>query len=175
MKKQNSKRRARNPWILALVVAGFVLGCPSGQLDIPAIDSCYAAEKEFEDSYRLLVDSLIEKTNEERAGYGLAPLTRDETLSEAALLRACEQQKQFAHTRPDGTPFYTIFTQFGIDGTWRGENLARGKCGVHNRVIHAWMDSEGHRANLLNVHYTRIGIGYVEIQGTGYWCQLFAS
>ncbi len=161
--------------LIVLIGIGLSFCSPPEQHAVFWSDRCYAAVQGAVDSYEDQADRMIEKANEVRIGYGLGQLTKDETLAEAAQIRAIELQQLFAHTRPDGTAFHTVFSQVESTGTLRGENLARGKKGVHDSVFTAWMDSAGHRANILNDQFTRIGIGYVEIQGVGYWCQLFAN
>jgi len=175
LRKREGEKRSGKRWMLFLIGMGLSICSPPEQYEVFGSDRCFAAVRESVDLYEDRADRMIEKTNEVRAGCGLGQLTKDETLTEAALIRAVELQQIFAHTRPDGTAFHTVFSQVGSGGTRRGENLARGKAGVHDSVFEAWIDSDGHRANIMNAQFAKIGIGYVEIQGVGYWCQLFAN
>lgn len=175
MKRQNKWKAGKKSFIFLLVSGLLVLGNPPWRALSPTVDHSYAAESLPANQYEENIGRIIERTNEERVRQGLAPLTEDKTLAAAATIRACELKECFAHVRPDGSRFYTVFPQYGIGGTWRGENLARGLSGAHTAVMNAWMESESHRNNILNGSFTRIGIGYVEMQGTAYWCQLFAN
>ena len=118
---------------------------------------------------------MLRMINEERRRLGLIQLVKDERLTRAAMIRAGEQQLCFSHTRPDGTPFYTVFSQIGIRGTIKGENLAKGESGQYKQVVQAWFESKGHRENLLRDRFAKVGTGYVEEDGIGYWCLLFAN
>lgn len=123
-------------------------------------------------SYMKQVVSLV---NEQRAKYGLAPLTIDSNMEKAALVRAREIQTSFAHTRPDGSSFSTALKDAGVSYRQSGENIAWGQR-TPEEVMNGWMNSSGHRANILNSSYSRIGVGYVQnASGTGYWVQLFAN
>ena len=76
----------------------------------------------------------------------------------------------FSHTSPTyGTPFQMI-KAFGLSFRTAGENIARGYS-TPQAVVNGWMNSSGHRANILNASYTQIGVGYVA-QGN-YWTQMF--
>jgi uncharacterized protein YkwD len=90
------------------------------------------------------------------------------------MIRSNEIIKSFSHTRPDGSRFYTVF-----DDTYSfrmiGENLAAGYTSASS-VVNAWMNSEGHRANILKDGYTQIGIGITKDKdGRIYWVQIFAD
>ncbi|MFR1832153.1 MAG: CAP domain-containing protein [Lachnospiraceae bacterium] len=116
---------------------------------------------------------VIDLVNEERAKAGLKPLTPMEDLSKAARLRAGETAVNFSHTRPDGTSFSTILAQNQISYRGAGENIAYGQK-APEQVMRDWMNSQGHRANILNSQYTSIGVGYYEsADKTPYWVQLF--
>lgn len=119
------------------------------------------------------VRRVAELVNEERAKAGLPALTLSVEISNAALVRAKETVQSFSHTRPDGRNFSTALTDAGIRFTSSGENIAWGQK-TPEAVMKAWMNSSGHRANILNKNYTQIGIGYhVTSSGTPYWTQLF--
>ena len=79
-------------------------------------------------------------------------------------------QNYFSHTSPTyGTPFQML-TSFGMSYHAAGENIAYGQR-TPREVVAAWMNSPGHRANILNASYTQIGVGYVA--SGNYWTQLF--
>ena len=80
--------------------------------------------------------------------------------------------RYFSHTSPTyGSPFQMI-KAFGLSYRTAGENIAKGYASPQ-AVVNGWMNSSGHRANILNVSYTQIGIGYVA-QGN-YWTQMFVG
>ncbi|NDI34948.1 CAP domain-containing protein [Chengkuizengella sediminis] len=115
---------------------------------------------------------VVDLTNAERAKYGLSPLKVDEQLSEVARIKSADMQsnRYFDHTSPTyGSPF-DMMKNFGVSYTSAGENIAYGQK-TPEEVVNAWMNSDGHRKNILNSSYTHIGVGYVE-QGN-YWTQMF--
>ena len=111
--------------------------------------------------------------NEERAKHGLQSLTYDSLVSSAANIRAKEIKSLFSHTRPDGRSCFTALDEVGYSYRKAGENIAYGQKSA-KEVMSAWMNSEGHRANILG-DYTYIGIGVYESGGTIYWSQFFAE
>jgi len=119
------------------------------------------------------VSQVAELVNAERAKVGLSPVTLDTTLSKAAQVRAKEIVNQFSHTRPNGSSFSTAITEQGFSFRGSGENIAYGQK-TPQAVMNAWMNSDGHRANILNAKYTKIGVGYYQTNGVNYWTQLFA-
>ena len=78
----------------------------------------------------------------------------------------------FDHTRPDGSSCFTALDEAGIRYRAAGENIAYGQR-TPEQVVEAWMDSPGHRANILSSYFTAIGVGY-RSQGS-YWVQLFVA
>lgn len=116
---------------------------------------------------------ILKLVNEERAKVGLHALRLDAELSAAALVRTEEIQTSFSHTRPDGRKFSSVLTDRGIRFTGAGENIAWGQTSPE-KVMEAWMNSEGHRANILNAKYTKLGVGHMQnTSGRNYWTQLF--
>lgn len=122
------------------------------------------------ESMAIQVLSLV---NAERAKNGLSSLTYDSHLERAANLRAVEIKTLFSHTRPDGTSCFTALDEVGYSYRKAGENIAYGQRSA-SEVVTAWMNSEGHRANILG-DYDYIGIGVYEKGGVIYWSQMFAS
>ena len=120
-----------------------------------------------------LAGQVLSLVNSERAKYGLSPLTYDSTLQGAADIRAVEIKSLFSHTRPNGLSCFTILDEVGYSYRKAGENIAYGQRSA-KEVMDAWMNSEGHRANILG-DYDYIGIGVYESGGTIYWSQLFSS
>ena len=119
-----------------------------------------------------LAQQVVDLVNEERAAAGLNPLTINESAMSAALVRAKEIRQSFSHTRPDGSSFSTALKEQGVSYRGSGENIAYGQRSPE-AVMKAWMNSSGHRANILNAKYTSIGVGCYEQNGTLYWTQLF--
>ena len=116
---------------------------------------------------------VAELVNEERARNGLSPLTVHTGAEKAAAVRAREIQTSFSHTRPNGSSFSTALTEAGASFAVSGENIAYGQK-TPAQVMEAWMNSAGHRANILNPSFRQIGVGYAEsASGIGYWTQLF--
>lgn len=111
-------------------------------------------------------------TNAERAKQGLAALQADTKLMAAAREKSVDMQKNnyFSHTSPTfGSPFDRL-KALGISYKSAGENIAQGQR-TPAEVVQAWMDSPGHRANILNTSYTHLGVGFVE--NGYYWTQQF--
>ncbi|WAA13162.1 CAP domain-containing protein [Fervidibacillus halotolerans] len=111
---------------------------------------------------------VVRLTNVERDKQGLSNLQVDPSLSYVAKKKSEDMvnNKYFSHTSPVYGSFFDLLDHFGIDYTYAGENLAYG-FPTPEQVVSAWMNSEGHRKNILNPKYTHIGIGYVS---TGhYW------
>lgn len=115
---------------------------------------------------------IVELVNEERAKEGLNPVTLDTNASNAALVRSKEIVNSFSHTRPNGSSFTTALKEQGVSYRTAGENIAWGQRSPE-QVMEAWMNSSGHRANIMNASYTHIGVGYYQVNGVNYWTQLF--
>lgn len=109
--------------------------------------------------------------NAERAKAGLSPLTLDQELSANAAVRAEEIVHAFSHTRPNGSAFSSAIT---ISYRRAGENIAYGYP-TAKAVMDGWMNSSGHRANILQSSFTKIGVGVVQRDNTLYWVQLFTG
>ena len=117
---------------------------------------------------------VVALVNAERAKYGLSALKVDSRVQQAAQVRAAETVQSFSHTRPNGSSFSTALTEAGVSYTRSGENIAYGQS-TPQQVVNAWMNSSGHRANILNESFTTIGVGYTVVNGTAYWAQLFTA
>lgn len=115
---------------------------------------------------------VVKLTNAERTKAGLAPLKTDDQLMAAAREKSQDMQSKnyFSHTSPTfGSPFDRM-KALGITYKSAGENIAQGQR-TPQEVVQAWMDSPGHRANILNEKFTHIGVGYVK--SGNYWTQQF--
>ena len=115
---------------------------------------------------------VVELTNAERAKKGLSPLQIDTQLMAAAREKSEDMKanQYFSHTSPTfGSPFDRL-KALGISYQAAGENIAKGQK-TAEEVVEAWMNSEGHRANILDANFTHIGVGYV--QDGSIWTQQF--
>ena len=141
---------------------------PEQKPDVPEDGS---SDKEESEALSF-AELVVELVNAERAKVNLPALTMTTKLNEAALVRAKETVQSFSHTRPNGSSFSTVLKENGISFQGAGENIAWGQR-TPEQVVLAWMNSEGHRANILNPKYTSIGVGYYLNGATPYWAQLF--
>lgn len=135
---------------------------PGQVLNIPTVDSTVT-------SYE---NEVVRLVNEERVKNGLHKLTADWELSRVARYKSQDMKDNnyFSHTSPIyGSPFEMI-RNFGISYRSAGENIAKGQS-TPEAVVKAWMNSSGHRKNILNSSFTKIGVGYVS--GGNYWTQMF--
>jgi uncharacterized YkwD family protein len=115
---------------------------------------------------------VIDLTNEQRRKNGLSNLQPDTALSNVAQEKSNDMQAKnyFSHTSPTyGSPF-DMMRDFGVSYTSAGENIAMGQRSAEE-VVNAWMNSEGHRKNILSPNFTHIGVGHTS-QGN-YWTQMF--
>ncbi|MBR1771777.1 MAG: hypothetical protein IJ747_07075 [Lachnospiraceae bacterium] len=115
---------------------------------------------------------IVELVNEARAEAGLQPVTLKADVTAVAQLRANEIITSFSHTRPNGSSCFTALSQAGVSYRGAGENIAYGQRSPEE-VMNGWMNSAGHRANILNANFTTIGVGYVQKNGVNYWSQMF--
>ena len=125
--------------------------------------------------YRDKIERIVELVNEERAKDGVAPVTLNETLTDAAMLRAEEITEQFSHTRPDNTSCFTVLKDYNIGYYACAENIAAGNS-TADATMNQWVNSSGHYNNLMNATYTEIGVGVVYAPDSEYgyyWVQLF--
>ena len=135
---------------------------PGQILQIPQLESTVS-------SYESEVIRLV---NEIRQQNGLQPLAANWELSRVARYKSQDMRDNgyFSHNSPTyGTPFQML-SAFGLSYRTAGENIAKGYASPQ-AVVNGWMNSSGHRANILNASYTQIGVGYVS--GGNYWTQLF--
>jgi len=121
------------------------------------------------------ISQVINLTNKERAAQGLSPLKSDSQLNKLAQIKAEDMARNgyFSHTSPTYGSAFDMMNTYGISYKTAGENIAKGQKNAHT-VMDGWMNSSGHRENILNSFYSEIGVGYaVDSRGTTYWVQLF--
>lgn len=120
-------------------------------------------------------NEVLRLVNQERAKHGLKSLTMSTKLIDLAEMKSKDMAEKhyFDHTSPTyGTPFQML-QKYGVSYRAAGENIAAGQR-TAEEVMNAWMNSSGHRANILNGSYTEIGVGYYAGGSYGkYWTQLF--
>ncbi|HUW83556.1 MAG TPA: CAP domain-containing protein [Phycisphaerae bacterium] len=163
--------RARASWMLVLLATAFTVGCGQGVLSSGG--ACRVPWQADE-----WAREVIDLVNAERVAEGMAPLRADGTLAEMAEDYACEmvEGEFFAHENPDtGSTPGTRADDHGYVYYEVGENLAVGYDSPEDVMV-AWMDSPGHRANILHDSYTELGVGVrVALDGQIYWVQEFGD
>lgn len=115
--------------------------------------------------------------NQERANAGVGGISQNASLDAVAQIRAQEIAQSFSHTRPNGTSCFTVLGENGIAYNYAGENIAAGY-GDPASVMSGWMNSPGHRANILDGSFGQVGIGYYTDPNSGYgtyWVQIFTN
>lgn len=129
-------------------------------------------QPEVSDGVHAYERQVVELVNVQRARNGLQPLSLDAELCRFARVKSQDMHdnRYFDHTSPTyGSPF-DMMRQFGITYASAGENIAMGYS-TPEAVVNAWMNSSGHRANILSTKYTTLGVGFVS--NGGYWTQWF--
>lgn len=120
---------------------------------------------------------VVELVNQERAKQGLKPLKYNWELARVARYKSMDMRDNgyFSHTSPTyGSPF-KMMRDFGIRYTRAGENIAYGYL-TPESVMRGWMNSSGHRKNILSPNYTEIGVGVAKSSsGRIYWTQMFIT
>lgn len=115
---------------------------------------------------------VFDLTNQERRNAGLAPFAWSDDLAAVAAAHSQDmyERRFFSHTNPDGLSPFDRMDAAGINYGWAAENIAM-RYPSPQDVVDGWMNSPGHRANILNEHLTTLGVGYYE----GYWTQCFTD
>ena len=141
------------------------------------VSSMVSAQAAVGDHYTVNVDGtlyytkafeLLDYLNEERTAQGRGTLTMDQTLMDAAMQRAVECAVNFSHTRPNGSLCFTVTSGCSA------ENIAAGNS-TASATFTQWMDSDGHRYNMLGSAHKSIGIGCYTRGSIHYWVQLFSD
>lgn len=137
---------------------------PGQKLSVPNIDDIKRVENE-----------VVRLCNIERSKRGVAPLTANWQLSRVARYKAQDMRDKnyFNHYSPTyGSPF-DMMKKFGLSFYQAGENIAMGQR-TPQEVVSSWMNSTGHRANILNPNFKEIGVGFAK-DGSCYWSQMFMT
>ena len=171
MKLDFARERILNPDAVTVSVGHYAGGAYG---DYWVVIFSYPENTHTED-YR---QQLLELVNAERTGRGLVPLEMgDANLTAAAQERAVEIAAVNSHTRPDGTSCFTVLTEQGVKDTPTGENAAWGSVSPQD-VMKAWMNSEGHRNNILDPEARKMGVGYYYNSSSTWghqWIQIFTK
>ena len=147
--------------ILLIICGLFAFGMSAGAQTYKSVTGKY--------NYTYAAE-VLKLVNNERQNNGLKPLVMTQQLTDGAMIRAAETTVSFSHTRPNGEQCFTAFSW----SRTAGENIA---CGQRTpaQVVSSWMNSSGHRGNILNSSFTTIGIGCFEYGNTCYWSQAFSG
>lgn len=172
---ENRHRQRRIPYPLAafliMITALLIFSVPARAEE----SNETAAEIDLEGTrYYDEAFNVLDIVNKNRTAEGRQNLVMDKALMECAMQRAAELAVYYSHTRPDGTDCFTIVKENGISYSALGENIAAGYVSAED-VMNGWMNSDGHRSNILNGNFKRIGIGVFVHEGIAYWVQLFAD
>lgn len=117
--------------------------------------------------------TVLELMNQQRATNGVQALQTDDLLYQAAMIRAKELEQSFSHARPNGEDPFTVLDAYEISYYAAGENIAKGYA-TPESVMNAWMNSKGHRANILDSDFQSAAVGvYQNASGTYYWSIFF--
>ncbi len=148
----------------------------TAEISLRSYSSAYnqRAQEQWEADY---CNQVFELTNQIRAEYGLSPLQKLDSLTAAAVTRAWETTISNSHTRPDGTSCFTVLSEYGLNLSHRGENIAVWNS-TPQQAVNSWMNDAAHRNILLDPEYKYLGVGffYVANDPKGnyyYWEQLF--
>ena len=139
------------------------------ELPTNSCNSIYDADTE-KDCYTLSY-KVFEIVNQERIKAGVKPLKFNNDMYKAAMVRAKECDESFSHDRPNGTSCFTALKEAGVKYFSAGENIAMGYRTPAD-VMNGWMNSEGHRNNILNPNFTDFACG---VYKSGYWSQFFCK
>jgi uncharacterized protein YkwD len=182
--------KVRRKTILAvLLLASIGLGPEYGLFSVPPVEG--ASRQEHGRRHRARGDNpermqrqpqaqilnyalgVINLSNSERRKAGLRELGTDNELMAAAAQRAQEIERRFEHTRPNGKNFDTVFREFSVRSyNWWGENILYNSSDDPADALKWWMNSSGHRANILGRQFTHIGVGVHRSGGMIYVVQL---
>jgi uncharacterized YkwD family protein len=150
---------------------------PQVQQNSPAKEAAVVSPNTAVSANLSYEQKVVQLVNVERQKAGLQPLKLDSEISNVARAKSKDMANNnyFAHQSPTYGSAGDMLTKFGIRWSAWGENIASGQR-TPESVVTAWMNSEGHRANIMSPNFSRIGVGYVTNSGgTPYWTQVFAD
>jgi uncharacterized YkwD family protein len=146
--------------------------------DMP-LSSDLEDESEVESDTRSssVIQEVVNLVNQERRRAGLSPLRIHSRLNAAAQAHSNDMARNnfMSHTGSDGSSPFDRMKRYGYNYRWAGENVAAGQSSPQD-VMRSWMNSPGHRKNILNGNFRDIGVGYARGGRYGtYWTQKFGS
>ena len=148
--------------------ADIILTADAGHYQVATEVLCAAADY---DGYCTGTErKVIELVNKERMAEGRSPVSFTDQMQQAAHIRKAEVKSFYSHTRPDGTTCFSVFNEVGVSAYGAGENIAQGQT-TPSAVMNAWMNSTGHRRNILDSDFSHMGAGEVSRS----WVQMFAG
>ena len=138
---------------------------------VTVVDCSDVYSAKTDKDYYSLSHKVYEIVNQERIKAGVKPLRFNDKVYKAAMVRAKECHKYFSHIRPNGKDCFTALSEAGVKQNYAGENIAVGFSSPKS-VMEGWMQSSGHRSNILNPVFTDFGCG---VCNTGEWTQFFCK
>ena len=138
---------------------------------VSVVDCSDVYSAKTDKDYYSLSHKVYEIVNQERIKAGVKPLRFNDKVYKAAMIRAKECHKYFSHIRPNGKDCFTALSEAGVKQNYAGENIAVGFSSPKS-VMEGWMQSSGHRSNILNPVFTDFGCG---VCNTGEWTQFFCK
>ena len=138
---------------------------------VSVVDCSDVYSAKTDKDYYSLSHKVYEIVNQERIKAGVKPLRFNDKVYKAAMIRAKECHKSFSHIRPNGKDCFTALSEAGVKQNYAGENIAVGFSSPKS-VMEGWMQSSGHRSNILNPVFTDFGCG---VCNTGEWTQFFCK
>ena len=138
---------------------------------VSVVDCSDVYSAKTDKDYYSLSHKVYEIVNQERIKAGVKPLRFNDKVYKAAMIRAKECHKYFSHIRPNGKDCFTALSEAGVKQNYAGENIAVGFSSPKS-VMKGWMQSSGHRSNILNPVFTDFGCG---VCNTGEWTQFFCK
>lgn len=154
---------------------GRVAAASSSTQDTPTPPENSGIHATFTEEQLNFINRVLELVNQERTAQGLNPITATNNLSDAAHARAMEISDYYSHTRPNGESCFTVLKEYNVGYQSCGENIAAGQR-TPEEVVTDWMNSPGHRANILRDNFKHLGVGYYKVPSSfygTYWVQLF--
>ena len=153
-------------------LCALLMAYSAGAVSVPV--HAAAAENSVSSSMQNYADEVVSLINQERSAQELNPLKAVPVLNQCAEIRSKELVTAFSHTRPDGRSCSTILDDTGVSWQTTGENIAYGY-NSPQAVMEGWMNSSGHRANILNANFDSVGVGVISQNGILYWTQIFTG
>lgn len=145
----------------------------NGEVQIQSVP-VMAVEMEILTETEQYAKRVWEIVNQERQADGKTELKWDDNLAACAAKRAEELTEVFSHSRPDRSSCFSIYQEYGVSYRAAGENIAMGQTSPES-VMNSWMNSTGHKANILDSNFGKIGVGYYKVNGRCYWVQMFTD